>query len=301
MKRTCTSLAFLVALFALTASAAWAGDAKVQVCHVPPDNPANFHTITISEDALEDHLAHGDLAGACFAHCDTLCSDGNACTIDACDASEQCLPSHPPVNCDDGKVCTADSCNPATGCANVPKTCLDNDLCTVDACDPLTGACVAPPVVCPAEQSCNPANGECQVDIDECEANPCANGDCTDGVHSFTCSCLPGWTGTLCETDIDECATSPCVNGDCQNGQNSYTCLCIPGWTGTNCDVPAQQTYNCADRNPCTEENAIAGLFYFPADDPAEYIQCTEWGACLEQTCPPGLVWDVAANTCNWP
>ena len=101
MKRTCTSLALLIALFALTASAAWAGDAKVQVCHVPPGNPANFHTITISENALQAHLAHGDLAGACFAHCDTLCSDGNACTIDACDASEHCVNTHPPVNCDD--------------------------------------------------------------------------------------------------------------------------------------------------------------------------------------------------------
>ena len=63
MKRTRTSLVLLIALFALTASVAWAGDAKVQVCHVPPGNPANFHTITISENALQAHLAHGDLAG----------------------------------------------------------------------------------------------------------------------------------------------------------------------------------------------------------------------------------------------
>lgn len=161
MNRRFPSLAILTALFALTASAAWAGDAKVQVCHIPPDNPANFHTITISEDALQAHLGHGDLAGACFAHCDTLCSDGNACTIDACDASEQCISTHPPVNCDDSSLCTIDSCNPATGCANVPKTCADGNNCTVDACDPLTGACVAPPVVCPTGQSCNPANGQC--------------------------------------------------------------------------------------------------------------------------------------------
>jgi hypothetical protein len=161
MKRRFPSLTMLIALFALTASAAWAGDAKVQVCHIPPGNPANFHTITISENALQAHLGHGDLAGACFAHCDTLCSDGNACTIDACDASEQCLIAHPPVNCDDGNLCTTDSCAPATGCASVAKTCADGNNCTVDACDPLTGNCVAPPIVCPIGQSCDPANGQC--------------------------------------------------------------------------------------------------------------------------------------------
>ena len=156
---------------------------------MPPGNPANFHTITISENALQAHLGHGDLAGACFAHCDTLCSDGNACTIDACDASEHCIYTHPPVNCDDSKLCTTDSCDPATGCANVAKTCLDNNLCTVDACDPVTGSCVAPPVFCPAGQSCNPANGNCAGPADPCAgvvcpaANQCQDqGVCSGGV-----------------------------------------------------------------------------------------------------------------------
>ena len=39
--------------------------ASVDVCHIPPDNPDNAHTISISESALEDHLAHGDTEGAC--------------------------------------------------------------------------------------------------------------------------------------------------------------------------------------------------------------------------------------------
>ncbi len=195
MKRACTRLALLIALFTLTASAAWAGGAKVQVCHVPPGNPANFHTITISEDALQAHLAHGDLAGACFAHCDTLCSDGNACTIDACDASEHCLTTHPPVNCDDGNLCTADSCNPATGCASVPKTCMDNNLCTLNACDPVTGSCVFPAVTCSVGQSCNPANGNCE-EVNPCDPSPCQNGRCVQLPDSeFECICEPGFTG----------------------------------------------------------------------------------------------------------
>ncbi len=39
--------------------------AKVDVCHIPPGNPDNTHTITISENALGVHLDHGDSVGAC--------------------------------------------------------------------------------------------------------------------------------------------------------------------------------------------------------------------------------------------
>jgi hypothetical protein len=42
-----------------------AKEAKVDVCHIPPGNPDNAHTITISENALGAHLDHGDLVGAC--------------------------------------------------------------------------------------------------------------------------------------------------------------------------------------------------------------------------------------------
>jgi hypothetical protein len=38
---------------------------KVDVCHIPPGNPENAHTITISENALDSHLEHGDYLGAC--------------------------------------------------------------------------------------------------------------------------------------------------------------------------------------------------------------------------------------------
>lgn len=38
---------------------------KVGVCHVPLEDPGNFHTIWISENALESHLAHGDAAAPC--------------------------------------------------------------------------------------------------------------------------------------------------------------------------------------------------------------------------------------------
>ncbi len=38
---------------------------KVAVCHIPPGNPANAHTICISENGVPAHLAHGCTLGAC--------------------------------------------------------------------------------------------------------------------------------------------------------------------------------------------------------------------------------------------
>ena len=41
------------------------GDGRVTICHVPPGNPDNAHTITVSANALRAHLAHGDACGPC--------------------------------------------------------------------------------------------------------------------------------------------------------------------------------------------------------------------------------------------
>ena len=38
---------------------------KVLVCHVPPDNSENAHTICIGASAVADHLSHGDYLGEC--------------------------------------------------------------------------------------------------------------------------------------------------------------------------------------------------------------------------------------------
>lgn len=38
---------------------------KVEVCHIPPGNPNNAHTICISENAVAAHLAQGSLLGDC--------------------------------------------------------------------------------------------------------------------------------------------------------------------------------------------------------------------------------------------
>ncbi|WP_457651835.1 hypothetical protein [Rhodocaloribacter sp.] len=41
------------------------GENKVTICHIPPGNADNAHTIIIGEPAVDAHLAHGDYVGVC--------------------------------------------------------------------------------------------------------------------------------------------------------------------------------------------------------------------------------------------
>jgi 2',3'-cyclic-nucleotide 2'-phosphodiesterase (5'-nucleotidase family) len=59
-------LLLLVSAFLMTTQSTNAkGNAKMEVCHIPPDNLANFRTINISNNALKAHLTHGDSVGNC--------------------------------------------------------------------------------------------------------------------------------------------------------------------------------------------------------------------------------------------
>ena len=41
------------------------------------------------------------------------------------------------------------------------------------------------------------------VDIDNCSPNPCTNGGtCTDGVDSYTCTCVGGFAGDNCQASM---------------------------------------------------------------------------------------------------
>ncbi|XP_066279059.1 oncoprotein-induced transcript 3 protein-like [Branchiostoma lanceolatum] len=88
----------------------------------------------------------------------------------------------------------------------------------------------------PAAPACSLAYCGATEDMDACAANQCVNGDCVDGVNSYTCTCYSGYEGSNCERDIDDCAANPCVNGDCVDGLNSYSCTCHSGYEGDNCD-----------------------------------------------------------------
>jgi len=54
---------------------------KTTVCHIPPGNPANAHTICVGNAAVPAHLDHGDFVGTCS--CDVDVDGGAGDTVDA--------------------------------------------------------------------------------------------------------------------------------------------------------------------------------------------------------------------------
>lgn len=75
-------------------------------------------------------------------------------------------------------------------------------------------------------------------DTNECDSNPCMNGNCTDGYHSYQCECDAGYNGNDCADNIDDCMTNSCQNNaTCQDGVNGYSCLCQPDFNGDLCEI----------------------------------------------------------------
>jgi len=89
----------------------------------------------------------------------------------------------------------------------------------------------------------------CEINIDECESDPCQHGGtCVDRVNMFECQCAVGYTGLLCDEEINECQqpTSPCANNaTCVDLIADYHCDCADVWAsgtlvqygGRNCTV----------------------------------------------------------------
>jgi hypothetical protein len=187
------TLPSLLAAVLVVCGATAAQAAKIQICHLPPGNPSNWHTITIDANALPAHQAHGDLVGSCLANCETLCDDGNKCTIDVVPSTTECIcqaEPRPPVDCNDGLACTVDSCNPTQGCLNTPVVCQAPNPCTASVCSEPTGTCQNTPVACPTGQTCNQSTGACEGTLPKC-------GDCLTDNNTPGCE-VPACAAAVC-------------------------------------------------------------------------------------------------------
>jgi hypothetical protein len=99
----------------------------------------------------------------------------------------------------------------------------------------------------------------CQIDIDECLANPCPrNATCINLINTYDCKCRAGFRGENCEININECESNPCneQGGQCVDMVDGYYCQCKPGFTGTTCSINIDE----CESNPCTNNSTCVDL-----------------------------------------
>ena len=78
----------------------------------------------------------------------------------------------------------------------------------------------------------------CLENCDGCDGVDCGTNQlCVNLVFNYTCVCMPGFTGIDCSIDIDECTAVNCNNGECINGNASFTCVCDPRYFGRFCET----------------------------------------------------------------
>ncbi|XP_054270391.1 protein crumbs isoform X2 [Macrosteles quadrilineatus] len=106
----------------------------------------------------------------------------------------------------------------------------------------------------------------CEIDINECESNPCVKGNCINDINKYHCECDDGFEGVNCEIEIDECERyKPCVHGTCVDLTANYNCQCQPGYGGKNCSVELTgcKENQCLNNGSCKPylENESKQLF----------------------------------------
>ena len=263
------SMVFVATVTFLAPNAYAAKKAKVDVCHIPPGNPSNFHTISVNENALAAHLAHGDIEGACADAGDILCADGDLCTVAAFEEGTEICLVNQPVNCDDGDPGTLDSCNSATGCVNEPipeVVCNDNNVCTIDEFIPDTEICLA----VDDRDLINCDDGDPST-ADSCDA---VGGCVNEPIPEIICD-----DGNVCTIDEFIPGTEICLDlGDrdqisCDDGDPSTADSCDAIGGCINEPIPE---IVCDDGNLCTIDDFIPGTEICLAEEVREQIICDD-------------------------
>ncbi|XP_078419458.1 protein delta homolog 1 isoform X2 [Cetorhinus maximus] len=193
----------------------------------------------------------GCLHGTCTKSWECICEEGWAGSL--CDTA-----SH--------------SCSPAQPCAN-NSTCVESEdggyicICGQEFigshCQLRKGSCYINGSLCQNGGSCLDDNGFavkdyclcmpgftgdfCEISINNCNPNPCANsGTCTDLVSGFSCFCPVGFTGKSCDYSITSCLSHPCRNGGTchDHPRGGFDCACLPEYGGETCQHQTFESVN---------------------------------------------------------
>ena len=157
---------------------------KVVICHIPPGNPSNAVTITISENAVEAHKAKGSYVGPCTTKSPSKSPSKGPSKGPSESPSES--PSETPSESPSKNPSESPTqgggdpeCNAATCATFIP---CEGNTCAIPVCvttsddgsNPSGGLCLEGSTSCGGLQDCS--NGICQLGaicaIETCCGNP---------------------------------------------------------------------------------------------------------------------------------
>ena len=174
----------------------------VTICHIPPGNAQNEHTIAVSANVGAAHVAHGDGNGPC----EDLVCPGLSCTdLGFIECSAACVD----VNTDEAN------------CGACGSACNQGEVCQTGIC---TLSCAGGTTAC---------GGVC-ADVNTDEANcgacgsACNQGEvCQTGICSLSCAGGTAACGGVCaDLSTDEANCGAC-NNTCAQGLVCQAGTCI--------------------------------------------------------------------------
>ena len=263
-------------------------DDIIDACtHVP-------HDAACDNGLYCDGREYCDLVEGCQLGAPPVCTDGIACTDDACDESaDSCQFTPVDRACDDGLFCTGVETCEDTGCVSSGYPCgaglvcdeerdacvgcmehvdcFDGNTCTEDAC--LDGQCVYEEIE------------HCCLVVQDCAARSCFQAMCV----AHECMYDQDETGTPCDDDLFCNGAETCADGICGPGDEP----CMPeqtcNETTDTCMAPPQPcttAQDCDDGNTCTDDTCDVDVCSHVYND----AHCDDGDACTNvDVCMSGI------------